>query len=627
MIPNCLETFFYHIDIFKTPFQLSFNGRMQSSTCLGSFFSFSILALVIYLFFTSNMLLKINPQVINQIITSDQAPSIKLTHQNFEIAAGIADSFGTGQFDPTIFKIKFFLVELNLFANVDSQKKITKEIPEANPCSEKSFSDPNAFYNLALANFTCLEKFSLNLEGGFDEQSVHSVVVMISYCDNKTDGVICKPQTEIDNFFTDKGLWLYYQDDIYDVSNYENPIKKNWRVQSVQCANVTRSIDLFFKKLIFITDDGLLFSNEHITYGFMKEKIEALSDYIMIDTQKISINLFSSKNIQKTQRQYQKFGELLANIGGLINVLVMVGFFITNVQNQLKMQNHIMNSLYYYSFEKKAKKTRKKMLKRKKSMSDPNLYNWNENYEEGINCPMSINIGNQDFQNRIYEPCKFDLKKPNLEKLDPYSLKLIDIDLKKKIFMSSINKLENLKKISDAPNKRRITLNLKPKILEKRKSNTEEKDLNENRPISLKLFGYFKLQWKLFWRKKLKIEEKLFLLSKKRLLQETDIAHILDKIHQFEKFKMIILNPKQLELFNFLAKPLIVLESQKERISKKSIYMLSENFIMSSNRKIDAKKRKERMNLYYKDLANTLNLSEIDRNILHLIEEDILINK
>ena len=59
----------------------------------------------------------------------------------------------------------------------------------------------------------------------------------------------------------------------------------------------------------------------------MKEKTEGLSDFVMMESPLLSINLFSSKNIHIIQRKYQNFGELLASIGGLINILVIVGIF------------------------------------------------------------------------------------------------------------------------------------------------------------------------------------------------------------------------------------------------------------------------------------------------------------
>ncbi len=196
---------------------------------------------------------------------------------------------------------------------------------------------------------------TFELEGGIDEDVAHSIIILISLCDNKTDGVICKSQEEIDIFFKDKGLWLYYQDDIFDISNYKQPLSKNWKLQTIRTSSTPRILDLYFKKLIFIDDDYFFGSKENISYGFMKDITESSSHFDFLKTPVISVNIFSSKNNQKINRTYQKIEELLANIGGIINVLIIFGFFITNLANQLKMQNHIMNSLYSYSYEPKEK--------------------------------------------------------------------------------------------------------------------------------------------------------------------------------------------------------------------------------------------------------------------------------
>ena len=153
-----------------------------------------------------------------------------------------------------------------------------------------------------------------------------------------------------------------------------SPVKENWRLQAVQSAAIPRLVDLYLKKLIFISDNGLVFSNETYDYGFMKERSEGSSDYVMVDSPLISINLFSSKNNQKSKRQYQKFGDLLANIGGVINFLMICGYFLTSLENRLQIHNHIMNRLYsfYYEKNKRIKNKLQMIFKRKPKIIDKN---------------------------------------------------------------------------------------------------------------------------------------------------------------------------------------------------------------------------------------------------------------
>ena len=505
---------------------------------------------------------------------------------------------------------------------------------------------------------------------------------MISYCDNTTDGVICKSLTEINTFFSNKGLWLYYQDNIYDVSNYQIPITKNWRLQAIQCASVPRIVDLYLKKLIFINDDQFIFSNERYEYGFMKERTEALSDYVMVESPLISINIFSSKNNQRTLRQYQKFGELMASIGGLINVLIILGFFITNLENQLQMQNFIMNTLYSYSYEQKEKKGESI------NKIDPHLWDWNKNYDEMFGKDMDNPMNPDEERRKSPEPKEENnsrgdkskdetfsvndretpqIKPPikEIELLNPPSRDLtssiINLKLKddlrildsKRIYLND-SKYYNIpmkteptklqfvrKKVNMMPRMSIQTSNkfspthtriispvLRPKeflIVEPSESKEDKhfKDADDSKTVTMRIAEYFKMQVKVLMKKTLSQKEKLFLLSEKKFTQETDICRILEKIQEFEKFKLIMLSPDQLTLFNLLAKPLISLDIQQEELRRGSSYMIARSMREDDTVKNDVKWRISELKKYYKQMCDESHLSFIDENLLKLIEDDI----
>ena len=738
MLKKLFESAFYEADIFKVPFVLLFQNRKKSSTIIGSILSISIVAIVLYLFISSNMLLKINPNVIDQTTSNSHAELIELNPDNFEVAAGVANTFGKGFSDPTIFKINFLQIEMKFNETITSKQITQNSIIKTKPCTQSHFKDNATFGDLGLQNYTCLENGTFQIEGGFDEKGLKTIVVIISYCDNKTDGVVCKSQSDINTFIKDKGLWIYYQDDIYDVSNYQNPITKNWRLQAVQCASVSRIVDLYIKKLIFISDDQFIFSNEKHQYGFMKERVEFQSDYVIVSSPLVSINIFSSKNNQKTKRQYQKFGDLVASIGGIINVLIIVGFMITNLENQLQMENHIMNALYSYSYESRERLPKAKRKNKSCSPSrqpsagkiEHHPWDWNNDYEEmlskdGLNAkklrseredreelgdlgrefdsyykaqykessknkelelegPISkeqthkdVEIPNNEMDfigsqtdkrmesMRIYskpigwkpeqleygpmegnitgesqaKPKLFQLDKKFFKKVEKKEDKLNQTEPSKSHFFA--NKLdmpalliESARRFASPIHHRIISPLIIPKDLsvasenkigELYHENRHFKDTDDSKPVTMKISEYLKLQTKLIFKTKLSEKERLFILSEKRFLKETDICYILEKIQEFEKFKLIILNQEQLTLFNLLAKPLIYLESRKEKFQR-----VSQSFSNSfrggdSNLKNDAKKRIIELKKHYKKMSAEKNLSSIDKNLLQMIEDDIFI--
>ena len=605
-----LEDIFYEADIFKVPFSLLFHNRKKSSTIFGSIFSFIIVGIVLYLFFTSNMMLKINPNVIDQVTTNPAATLIELTPENFEIAAGVADSFGKGYSDPTIFKIQFIQIEIGFNETINSKQITNQTIFKTKQCNQSSFADPTTFQNFGFANYTCLDDGNFQIEGGFDEKSLKAVVVMISYCNSSSDGVICKNLTEIDNFFQDKGLWLYYQDDIYDVSNYQNPINKNWRLLTVQCTSVPRINDLYLKKLIFINDDQFLFTDEHYQYGFMKESTEQSSDYVMVASPLISINIFSSKNNQKTKRQYQKLGELVASIGGIINVLIIVGFVITNLENQLQMQNHIMNTLYSYSYH-----PREKIHSNQKGNSmakiDHHLWDWNKEYDETIN---------KD-EKRKKPPEPKELKEPGVDINNEITFSA-DLQEQQKLHFVKLDVPRESSRKTSHINGRVLSPVLRPKELSvvddyEFEDDKYFKDVDDSKPITMKIYQYLKMTLKDFFNMALSEKERLFLLSEQRFKRETDICHILEKIQEFEKLKLSIFSHDQINLFNLLAKPLVSLDNQKEEeFGRTSTEVISRV-------KNDSKRRIQEMKKYYRKMSEGRHMSFIDKNLLKLIEDDI----
>lgn len=662
MLKNLIQKFLYELDLFKIPFNLLIKNKRFSSSSFGPVLSIAIFGIVLYLFISSNMILKIHPIAIDQTITTEHAAMIELSNETFNVAAGVADSFGVGYSDPTIFKMQFVHITIDFNETLNSKQIKSKVFKQTEECTPTSFTNQSDFTTLRLNNYTCMKNASFELEGGFDEKIVKSLVVMISYCNNQTDGVICKSQKEIDSFFKGKGLWFYYQDYIYDITNYATPLKQNWRLHTIQVATVPRIIDIYMKKLIFSDDDNFLFPQEKFQFGFMKEKVESLSHYVMIESPLISINLFSSKNNQRTKRQYQKLGDLLANIGGVVNCLMIFGYLITGLENQLRMQNFIMNSLYSFSYEKKEKLTKKNLGEspklKAKTLNDhkdeDSQYNWNKDYEELKSHSKYIGeLKNEESHKQLvlYDNkfSKDSLRKDKLEEEN-----FVPLPSEKKVERFNLVDLtENCSKINQSLGENQSKFNsprididkknlknkpssilvnspsLKPK---ERRVNTEQQPQNKtdvvkeednSLPVSLSFLQYFKLYTKVFCRRALTSKEKLFLISRKKFKKETDICYLLEKIQELEKLKLIIFDSAQLDVFNLISKPLIYLENPGQNTEKTIRHTIIRQTGTNLLVKNDAKKRIFELKSEYYKLLKKKDQTLVDKNLIKMIQEDI----
>lgn len=612
-------------DIFKKPFVFLFRQKQQSSTYLGFVLSMTLFFLPIYMFFTSDMLNKTNPIVNDQIITQDHASLITLSPENFEIAVGVTDYLGVGIVDPTIFTID--IIQFHVDFNSTTKKKYVSslEYQKTIPCSQQSDLSEKFGWN----NYLCLRNATLELEGMFDEKHVKAVVVKITLCNNMTRNNTCKSQAEIIKFFSDKSFWLYYQDTMYEVSNYENPIRKTWRIMNVDSSYGTPRVNnIFFRKLELMTDDNVLFSTTQKTkYGWIKEQFEGNSDYVMIDTDIITVNFLSSKNLQHCQRTYQKLGELIAIIGGFLNIIIIFSKFMTTMLNEINMKNIIMNSLYSYSFDDKMKKAAK---------IEERSEDWNENCEEGTNKttktifmkfennpqntislpqtnPLPTNLGNED----VIVPTEKDVIGGTNEEM-----------VVKKIILPLQIQLKEMEKSKFVPLSKKFTSSptLKQKELmtsqsAMTKSSQSKKDIF---PLYLDFGNFMKIQIKLLFKMKLNQKESLFLVSDKKFREEIDIINILQKAQEIDLLSSLLLDKDQAIIMEHLAKSVINLENKNKKAQK-----LINNYFrrgtlghfQEGNRNVQ--KKVIALKNYYEQLSKKSNLSLIEKNLMILIQETI----
>jgi len=643
------------MDFFKKPFIFLFQQQKQSSTFIGFLFSMGMLFLVLYMFFRSDMLNKTNPYLDDQIITQNHASLITLSPENFEIAVGVTDYLGSGCSDPTIFRLD--VIQAFVDYNSTSKKKYVSslEYMQTRPCSPNI---TDAYERFGLQNYECLFNETLEVEGMFDEKQVTAVVVKITFCNNETSNNTCQSQADITTYFSDKSLFLYYQDTMYDVSNYDDPIKTIWRLISLDASYGTPRVNnIYFRKLELITDDNVIFSSDRdIKYGWIKEAFEGNSDLVMINTEIITVNFLSSKNLQHCERTYQKLGELVAIIGGFLNIIIIFSLIITNLVNDIKMKNFIMNNLYSYSFDEKIKKREKNEVRSE---------DWDENYDEGTTkrfvkiggAPQNTNaiiISQNNDEVEKFSPRQMTSKNNDeVEKLSPRQMasenqeilassdkcklvrisplleqgKFVVFDIENKNISSpfhiEINKLEKSKSITDS---KRFCLS--PEI--KRKELTTSQSLaltpktEELFPLYMNAGIFLKFNLKLMLNRKLNQKEQLFLISDEKFREEIDIINILQRAQEINLLITILLDEDQRKMLNYLAKQILYLENKKKK-AQKLINGYFRRVTLSGFQEGNRKVQKKILALknYHETLSKKSNLSIIDKNLLSLIEKRI----
>lgn len=533
------------------------NNHTKQSTFLGSLISISLIAIILIQFFQSPLLTKTNPSIIDQTQSQQFSPLITLNQENFPLYFTLTDSLNRPiPIDPTVFKIDV------------NHGKI--ETNETNGEMYFLWDDAKKVVQCPLTNFLCVENNSFFLEGDHDEPSLSAFSISLSICNNETDKVICKPFQEIKEFFKSSymGLTVYFTQYTYDVLNYTNPLqpsKKNFHFPVTVDQNKNKGI--YLKKLEFSSDDGFYLTNEIEQNAFMVDQTIDNLGTTNLETQNtwtnyiISFIFFSSKNIQKVSRRYQKIQELLGSLNGTMTFLIMVGYIITSLQIDLNFIKIIINELYTLPLKADSNE-RKSILK--------NFTTKKSRIVKGISFVLPKELLKNGFPSR--------LKKPQNTDEQPFDL---NSDMRKK---SADNQLKR-----------------------------EKPKENKNISININLFQYLKMKLGIFSKSS---QLDYFNTAEERFYRELDVITILKKLQEFEKLKMIILDEKQLTLFNFLAKPLI---GSKNRIRNSLSQAGSEIYEnMCKKEKFSQEELRKTLNKY--EEIGEKNLTEVDRKLFRLLD-------
>jgi len=190
------------LDLFSVPIYLYFHGHKFRS----SISSFALIVYLVFLFFTSDLFQKSNPNTLTQAIDIEPTETNRITFDDDHFFTVHVDIDRSIPVDPSIIGIGFFLES---FHN-DGQGNIifSQTSYDLEPCTPESFpTKPNLYNELALATSFCLKNQTFILEG--DETAINTYIasIVIAACNNATSTVVCKSYDEINAFITNNMIF------------------------------------------------------------------------------------------------------------------------------------------------------------------------------------------------------------------------------------------------------------------------------------------------------------------------------------------------------------------------------------------------------------------------------------
>ena len=211
------------------------------------------------------------------------------------------------------------------------------------------------------SDYYCLEpNFNISLQNAFANIGDNAYLnIYLSSCDNKTEeikgsGVVCQPQSKIDLYLSSYSARLAVYDTYLDHENFKQPLHPFLNTLIYQGSaknNQYGRLNAYVQNQMYITDIGWMFeTNEE------NNRINLVSSDKITDTrlphQKLLPNAFFQFTFAndprgfytKYNRSYKKVQNVVADIGGFINILSIISIIVATFFSQISYWEIILKS-------------------------------------------------------------------------------------------------------------------------------------------------------------------------------------------------------------------------------------------------------------------------------------------
>ena len=309
-------------------------------------------------------------------------PIIELDKNSFYFAFGMENPNTSNRFvDETIYRAEVLFIDR---IKIDGNFKtvINKELP-LEKCKEENFGQDyqHLFIKGELLNSYCLKDFDykITFAGGYKYERMTYIRMKIFPCRNTTENNNhCKPQEEIDFYFTSGYFSILLKDRGLNPSNYTYPtIPTLQDLYTTVDKRVYRSFILNFGLTEIHTDTGLFSENirKDKYIQFRKEKQTfSFKDENDLKNEKesclIQIRLDDTIVVQK--RAYTKISEILSRIGGYMQLMHTIFLLIALLINKIDSEIKIINKIFNFDFDKNKMFLKYNTFQSLKTISAPN---------------------------------------------------------------------------------------------------------------------------------------------------------------------------------------------------------------------------------------------------------------
>ena len=351
-------------------------------------------------------------------------------------------------------KIKNFNHWLYGECNINDAKNIEKveslvnqKFPEKAACIRQYYDkNDDKYYDTNQENF----KWPALTHGCANENAINYGII-IEKCTNSTINKICKSNEEIENYFDHLFFIAYFMDQFVDVLNYKTPyIKYLYKLTNGFFQDTFTINHLNFNPSRVTSHNGIFIDNQVSDKSYQYTQNEKININKNDTTIVASCYFWMQNTLQYYERNYEKFQDLLSNIGGVSSFICILALFINDF---------VSNFIILLDTEELVINIDKQNYKRDQILHKPTIL---RKASEILNPPkFKGNIKNNNNNNNA----------------NTKQSSIIQILLKDKIDLSKISKNKNARSetLNDGHQKRKVEFNLNKNL-----ENKNLKKINNN---------------------------------------------------------------------------------------------------------------------------------------------------
>ncbi len=356
--------FIRDVDILGEVFFFTIFGKSTYNTFFGGLLTLLIIlfTFVTSIFFGMDLITRTNPTVIMERDVPEKYSYINCNLTNFPLFWRLKDDY-----DVTFDFSKVFYPELNLYVHKFNPETGVYDLLEIKKMSIKNCTrdlvQNDYLYDMyGLNQFFCVDfsETGVPLGGFWDSGDMVYYFEKVFYTcpnDNKTSQN-CTNQHFIKKLLGSSQKIFYeiiYPTAYLSPSNFTNPIKLTMnKYYQMLSPNLYKKNRYFFAETELFSDKGLIFSESDrmsfIALDNSNNDIDYKSDEDMMDpsisSSLYAITIYLSKNHNKYSLAYMKLQDLAAQVGGIIQILMIICQLLNYNVNSFSRDLDIINSLF-----------------------------------------------------------------------------------------------------------------------------------------------------------------------------------------------------------------------------------------------------------------------------------------